>query len=340
MNAYYLTKYGKSENAFELKPHPLRALNPGEVKIEVEAFGLNYADVMARNKMYREAPPLPCVLGYEVVGKVTEIKGEANHELLGKRVVAFTRFGGYAQEAISPLNAVVEIGEIDAGEALALATQYVTAYYMVNVVTNVLPGDKALVHSAAGGVGTALIQLLKLKGAEVFAKSRSEVKKQYVLNQGADHFINYSKSDYAVQIQEILGNHKLDISFNPVAGSTYKKDMALLGAGSRMILFGGAELSGTKWGILSQLNFLRKMGIVIPVGLMMNSKNILGVNMLRIADHSPKIMEHCLHAVIELYQQGKLNPEVGALFPHHELGNAHALLESGTSTGKIALKWD
>lgn len=339
MDAYYLTKYGKADTAFELRTHNLRELKSDEVKIEVEAFGLNYADVMARNKMYREAPPLPCVLGYEVVGKITAVGSTDSHNLIGKRVVSFTRFGGYAQETITKSNAIAEIGSMEAGKALALATQYVTAYYMVNIVTNVLPGERVLVHSAAGGVGTALIQLLKLEGAEVFAKSRSNDKKDYVMKQGANHFINYSTEDYAEQIKKILKNKSLDISFNPVAGSTYKKDLALLGAGGRMILFGGAELSGTKWGIFSQLNFLRKMGLLIPVGLMMGSKNILGVNMLKIADDRPDILEICLKSVIDLYKEGKINPEVGASFPHEKIAEAHALLESGNSTGKIALLW-
>jgi len=339
MNAYYLTKYGTAEIAFEIRTHSISDLKPGEVKIKVEAFGLNYADVMARNKMYREAPPLPCVLGYEVVGEVTAVGDKSSHNLLGKRVVAFTRFGGYAQEAITKSNALAEIGEMDAGKALALATQYVTAYYMVNVVTNVLEGEKVLVHSAAGGVGTALIQLLKLKGAEVYAKSRSDKKKDYVLAQGADHFINYSKEDYAVQMKKLLKSDLLDVSYNPIAGSTFKKDMSLLGSGGRIVLFGGAELSGTKWGILSQLNFLRKMGVVVPVGLMMGSKNILGVNMLKIADNRPKTMELCLKGVLDLYNQGKINPEVGATFSHEKIAEAHALLESGNSTGKIAVLW-
>jgi len=339
MKAYFLTQYGQANKAFELRENPLSRPNSDEVKIEVEAFGLNYADVMARNKKYREAPPLPCVIGYEVVGVITEVGEQIDKSDIGKRVVAFTRFGGYAQEVITKQYAYAEIGEMDAGKALALATQYVTAYYMVHVVTTVLPGDKVLVHSAAGGVGTALIQLLKLQGAEVFAKSRSDKKKEYVLSQGADHFINYSTEDYALQLNKLLGSDRLDVSYNPVAGSTYKKDMALLGSGGRIVLFGGAELSGTKWGVLSQLNFLRKMGLVIPVGLMMRSKNILGVNMLKIADNRPRIMDVCLKGVLELYNQGKISPEVGALYTHEQLAEAHSFLESGNSVGKIGVTW-
>lgn len=339
MEAYFLVRHGEAQQAFERRALHLNPLADDEVRIEVEAFGLNYADVMARNNMYREAPPIPSVLGYEVVGKVIAVGKNASEELIGKRVVAFTRFGGYATHVHTKSYAVVEIADAPAGEALALATQYVTAYYMVNVVTNVLPGEHALVHSAAGGVGTALIQLLRLNGAIVYAKSRSDKKKEYVLGQGADYFINYSKEDYALQLKRLLGKERLDVSFNPVAGETYKKDMALLGSGGRMILFGGAALSGTRWGIFSQLNFLRKMGLVIPVGLMMRSKNVLGVNMLKLADNRPQVLSYCMTKVMELYSQGLLKPEVGATFNADELPNAHALLESGESVGKIVVKW-
>jgi NADPH:quinone reductase-like Zn-dependent oxidoreductase len=339
MEAYFLVRHGEAKQAFERRPLHLSPLADDEVRVEVEAFGLNYADVMARHNMYREAPPIPSVLGYEVVGKVIAGGKNVPEDKMGKRVVAFTRFGGYATHVHTKSYAAIEIGDSPAGEALALATQYVTAYYMVNVVTNVLPGEHALVHSAAGGVGTALIQLLRLNGATVYAKSRSDKKKNYVLGQGADHFISYSQEDYAIQLKRLLGTNRLDISFNPVAGETFKKDMGLLGSGGRMILFGGAALSGTKWGIFSQLNFLRKMGLVIPVGLMMRSKNILGVNMLKLADNRPQVLSYCMTKVMELYQQGLLKPEVGATFAAHELANAHALLESGESMGKIVVKW-
>jgi NADPH:quinone reductase-like Zn-dependent oxidoreductase len=339
MEAYFLVRHGAAQQAFERRSLHLNALAHDEVRIEVEAFGLNYADVMARNNMYREAPPIPSVLGYEVVGKVIAVGKDISEDWMGKRVVGFTRFGGYASHAHTKASAVVEIGDAPAGEALALATQYVTAYYMVNVITNVMPGEHALVHSAAGGVGTALIQLLRLNGAVIYAKSRSDKKKSYVMAQGADYFVNYSEEDYIVQLKRMLGNERLDVSFNPVAGETFKKDMTLLGSGSRMILFGGAALSGKKWGVLSQLNFLRKMGLVIPVGLMMRSKNILGVNMLKLADNRPQVLSYCMTKVMELYAQGLLKPEVGAIFESHELPNAHALLESGESMGKIVVKW-
>lgn len=335
---YQLVKNGKAEDAFQLNDIELDPINDLQVLVQVEAFGLNYADVMARNGLYREAPPLPCVLGYEVVGTIIEIGAKVSPELMGKRIVAFCRFGGYAKHIITEEYAVSEIDNLDAGKALCLATQYVTAYYMCKYITPAHKGEIALVHAAAGGVGTALIQLLKNEEVKIIAKTGSDSKIEYLKNLGAEHIINYRNSDYAEQVNSILGEERLDISFNPVAGSTFKKDFALLGSGGRLLLFGGSERSGKKWGFFSTLNFVRKMGLQIPIGFMMRSKSVVGINMLKIADNKPKVLGFCLQEVVKMLKEGKIDPQVGGRFKGNDLAKAHDLLESGKSTGKIIVE--
>jgi NADPH:quinone reductase-like Zn-dependent oxidoreductase len=337
--AYQLVRRGDADQAFRLSECSLPTLGPDEITIDVEAFGLNYADVMARRGLYREAPPLPAIIGYEVVGRITAVGSTVDEKLMGQRVVAFTRFGGYARKVNTKAVAAAEIGNMDAGKALSLATQYVTAYYMCSYAINVHAGETALVHAAAGGVGTALIQLLKRNGVTVIAKTGSDNKRDYLKNLGADHIINYNKSDYEAQIKQLLGDKRIDVSFNPVAGGTFKKDFRLIGSGGRVVLFGGSERSGKKWGIFSTLNFVRKMGIVIPIALMMRSKAVMGVNMLKVADYQPHVLSGCLNAVVSLAKSGEIDPQVGAKFNATELAKAHALLESGKSTGKIIVEW-
>lgn len=336
---FFLIKKGNAQEAFELKSFTIEAPSAGELIIEVEAFGLNYADVMARNGLYREAPPMPCVLGYEVVGKVRVCGPETNPELLDKRVLAFCRFGGYAKHAKVSGQAVVEVGEESAGELLALATQGVTAFYMAEYICPIRRNDRVLIHAAAGGVGTLLVQLAKRRGAIVYAKVSSEEKEEYVRKLGADFTVNYRKSDYAEQMERLLHEEKLDICFNPVGGSTFKKDMHLLGAGGRNVLFGGSELSAGKWGFFSKLNFVRKMGLVLPIGLMMQSKNIIGVNMLKIGDHKPDVLESCLKGIVDLYKKGELKVISGGMYQTDEIHKAHAFLEGGESSGKISVFW-
>ena len=337
--AFFLCKTGTPEEAFELRPFEIDQPDNQEVLIEVEAFGLNYADVMARRGLYREAPPFPCVVGYEAVGKIIQCGPDMDANLIGKRVIAFCRFGGYAKHIIANRMAIVQVEDQPAEELLALCTQAVTAYYMAEYLTPIHSFDTVLIHAAAGGVGTLLIQIAKMKGATVIAKVGRKEKEEIVKKLGADYVVNYNESDYIEQINTVLEGKRIDISFNPVAGSTYKKDMSILGSGGRMILFGGSELSNGKWGIFSKLNFVRKMGLVLPIGLMMRSKNILGVNMLKIADNRPMVLEHCLKESFRLYKEGKLVPQVGGSFSVEDFNLAHAALESGKSTGKLSVKW-
>ena len=338
--AFFLVKTGSPEQAFERRAFEINSPVNREVLIEVEAFGLNYADVMARRGLYNDAPPFPAIIGYEVVGKIVACGPEANPALVGNRVVAFCRFGGYAKHVLTSVMSIVPVGNEPAEQLLALCTQAVTAFYMAEYLTPIHKIDTILIHAAAGGVGTILIQLAKLKGAKVIAKIGRDEKADLVKKLGADFVVNYIASDYTEQIKNYLKGEKLDMSFNPVGGSTYKKDMTLLGSGGRIVLFGGSELSKGKWGIFSKLNFVRKMGLILPIGLMMKSKNILGVNMLKIADNKPQVLEHCLKEVMELFSKGKITPQVGGKFNADQLNEAHSLLESGKSTGKLSVFWE
>lgn len=337
--AFQLVKNGNAEEAFQKNTIQLAEPEKDEVTIDVESFGLNYADVMARRGLYRECPALPTVIGYEVVGNVSAVGTPENNFLIGKRVVAFTRFGGYSKKVNTKFEAAVEIDNMNGGKALCLATQYVTAYYMSHYVTQVHNNENVLIHAAAGGVGTALIQLLKSKNANIIAKTGSDDKIAYLKSLGVDKIINYNKVDYVEEVKKLLDGARLAVSFNPVAGSSFKKDFKLIGAGGRLIIFGGSERSGKKWGILSTLNFLRKMGLIIPIGLMMRSKSIIGVNMLKIGDFRPEVMKLCLKEVVQLAKDNKIDPKVGATYTADNLAEAHNFLESGKSVGKVVVEW-
>ncbi len=337
--AFFLHQKGEPHKAFELRSTELSEPTGNEILIEVEGFGLNYADIMARKGLYKEAPALPCVIGYEVVGKVVSCGKDADSALKGKRVIAFCRFGGYARHAISNDLSCVVVADEPIEELLALTTQGVTAFYMSSYIAPIHSSDIVLIHAAAGGVGTLLIQMAKEKGATVIAKVGRKEKEDLVKKLGADYVVNYNSSDYIEQVKNLLGNQKIDLSFNPVGGSTFKKDFAMLDAGGRMVIFGGSELGNGKWGFLSALNFVRKMGFVIPVGLMMSSRSIIGVNMLKVADSKPEILEFCLKSTYKMYKEGNLHPQIGGVFTEETFFDAHTLLESGKSMGKLVVKW-
>lgn len=337
--AFVLQQFGAVEKAFSLQEIDIETAVGKEVLIEVESFGLNYADIMAKNGLYKECPPLPTVIGYEVVGTITQIGSEVSAELLGKKVVAFTQFGGYSKLVKSFDYAVHPIGDLSNHMALALCTQGVTAYYMSHILTQVREGELVLIHAAAGGVGNLLIQICKSKGATVIAKVGNEEKREQALRLGADLAINYNQVDYLEEIDRHYAGRKLDVIYNPVAGKTLKRDLKALAVNGRLLFYGGSELASKKKGLLSQVRFVYDMGILIPIALMMQSKSILGVNMYKIALSKPHIITECLQEIIKLYQSEKINPLISQSFDYTDFNKAVDYLESGQSMGKIEIFW-
>ncbi|MBA3901711.1 MAG: zinc-binding dehydrogenase, partial [Bacteroidetes bacterium] len=302
--------------------------------------GLNFADVLARNGLYKDAPPLPAVLGYEVVGRI-EAFGESVKDFeIGDRVLAFTRFGGYAQFAVTDQSAVVKIPDnMNAGVAAALGTQYSTAYYGAYELVNLFPENHVLIHAAAGGVGTALVQLAKAKGCVVYGTVGSDEKLEYLKNLGVDYPINYNKENFDEVIRKIRGNLGMDVVFDSIGGSVFNKSLKLLTHGGKIVCYGAAQRLDGKWGKLSTLKLVWDYGVILPVLLLMTSKSIIGLNMLKIADFKPEIIQRCLINLLELYNSKKINPQTGAVFPFYEIEKAHEYLESRKSTGKIIIEW-
>lgn len=339
MNAWVLHKHGTTKEAFQLRQVPDPEPGPGQLLIRSEGFGLNYADVMARRGLYRDAPPVPCVIGYETVGRVERCGAGVPSERLGQRVVAMTRFGGYAELAVTDHRAAAVVPDaLGIGEACALATQGCTAWYMARYACPLREGQRVLIHSAAGGVGQLLVQLAVRAGCDVFAIASGAEKMAYLKQLGAQHVIDRSAGDYATAVERALGSHRLDVSFNAVGGSTFKKDMQLIGSGGAVVLYGGAE-RGNSGGPFATLAFVWRMGITVPIFLMMKSRSLIGVNMLRISEHQPALLGRCLHEVVQAVREGWLVPRVHQLFGADQLAAAHDALEGGRTIGKVAVRW-
>lgn len=338
--AAFLIKNGPAAEAFEWQDIAMPQPKPNEVLIEASSFGLNFADVLARNGLYREAPPLPSIIGYDMTGRVMAVGENVDKKWLHKRVAALTRFGAYATHVCTPITGIAEIPEeMPDVEACALGTQYATAYYSARYVQQCRKGEKVLVHAALGGVGTALIQLLQDSECEIFATVGSDEKKAALEKRGVRAF-NYNTEDYEARITAALGGDKLDVSFNSIAGSTFKKDMSLLGSGGRLVLYGFAERSGKSGGKWATMKLLWSMGLLMPILLLAKSKSIIGVNMLKIGDHRAHIIQECMEQLVELWKQGKIKPISGGVFSKEELSKAHQALETRQIQGKaiISLK--
>ncbi len=341
MKAIYLVRTGAPEPAFELRDVPTPEPARGQVRIAVEGFGLNYADVVARHGLYRDAPPRPCVLGYEVVGRVDALGAGVTGVNLGQRVTALTRFGGYATHAVTDARAVAAIpDDLDIGVAAALPTQGCTACFMAEEMVRLHDGDHVLVQAAAGGVGTLLVQLCKRRGCIVYGTAGSDDKLAVLRQLGVDYPINYRRVDFADEVRRLRGAAGLDVIFDSLGGSYVRKGIGLLGAGGRIVCFGGADHGRGSLQALRTLKFALSFGFPHPIPLLMRSKGVIGVNMLRIADERPEVLARCLRAVVELALRGDLKPIVGGRYSAAQIAAAHEFLESRRSTGKIVVTWE
>lgn len=338
MKAIYLTKQGNAFNAFEQREVPIPKPSNGQVLIKVEAFGLNYADVLARLGMYKEAPPIPALLGYDVAGTIEDLGTGVTGFAVGDRVMAMTRFGGYAEYAVTEALAMAKIPDsINMAAATALTTQYCTAYYSSAYITNLFAGDTLLVQSGAGGVGTALIQYAKHKGCTIFATAGSAEKIEYLKKCGVHHPINYKTQDFAEEVIKVTGKNSLDMVFDAVGGKSVKKGLGLLNSGGRLVCYGVSDLSDRN--IVGKLTSVVGFGIYHPLYFLMYSKAIIGVNMLKIADNKPQVIQYCLQKVVDLVDQGVFIPEIGKVFSADKIGEAHDFLEKRQSIGKVVVQW-
>ena len=339
MKAIYIVKHGSVEEAFEVrdtvKPFP----KPGEVLVKVEGFGLNFADVMARKGLYQDAPPLPSLIGYDICGIAEIVGANVTNIAEGDRVTAMTRFGGYAEYAVTDARATAKISDkINIAEATSLTTQYCTAYYCAAEMVNLFEGDRVLIHSAAGGVGTGLLQYALYKKCEVFATTGSESKVDMLKQMGAHHVINTSKIEFDDFIEEQTKGDGVDVIFDAVGADFMRRGINSLAAGGRIVCYGAAQMTDAT-NIFSKISKGLQFGIYHPAQFMMNSKSLIGVNMLKIADHKPLTLKRCLENVVRLVDEGIFKPKGGKIFKADEIAEAHKYLESRKSTGKVACAW-
>ena len=340
MKAAFLVRNGAANNAFEIKETNSPQPKDHEVLIQVETFGLNYADVMARNGIYAAAPPLPSVLGYEAVGTVLGFGKDVSTFKIGDRVLAFTRFGAYAEQCVAHHEAVTILPkEIPNDIATALATQYCTAIYSADWMANIKPFERVLIHAGAGGVGHGLIQYAKQVGCEIVATAGSEEKIAYLKSLGVDTVINYSSVNFKEELESKFGSRPVNAIFDPIGGKNYKLNRHLLAVGGRMIMFGISSFSKKKGTLIDKLQLTAQFGFLSPLEFLIKSNGVIGVNMLHIADENPTIINQLLKQSIQGYLDGVFKPEIAFSGKVTEISKAHEMLENRGTIGKLAVSW-
>jgi NADPH:quinone reductase-like Zn-dependent oxidoreductase len=337
MRAIWTTRKGSPET-LEVRQTPDPEPGPTEVRVRVHAAGLNFADVMARQGLYPDAPPLPTIMGYECAGVIDRVGARVTQRREGERVLALPHFGGQADVVCVGEDYALAIPDsLSFEHAAALPVVYLTAYHMLFNVARIRSGDHVLVHMAAGGVGTAALQLCRTVPGVVTYGTASAHKHPYLRDQGCDHPIDYRSLDYADEIRKLTGGRGVHLILDALGGKDWKKGYGLLAPAGLLIGYGFANMnSAGKLKLVHMLSEGVRIPFYTPLQLMGDNRSIAGVNMGHLWEETA-LLRGALERVLELLAQGKVAPHVDAAFPFERAAEAHRMLEGGKNLGKIVL---
>ena len=292
-----------------------------EALIKLEAAGVNYIDIYQRSGQY--ATPLPTTAGGEGSGTVVEIGSEVSEVAIGDLVAYTGPLGAYAEYAVVPAWRLVKLPvSVSPSTAAALMLQGMTAHYLTHSTYPLKSGDTCLIHAAAGGVGLLLIQMAKKLGAQVIGTVSTEEKAQLARSVGADETIIYTQRDFEQEVLKITDGQGIEVVYDSVGKSTFDQSINCLAPRGCLVLYGQA--SGPVPNIDPQI---------------LNGKGSLFLTRPSLGHHTltrSEILDRA-NTILEWVSKGDLSVRVHASLPLNEASEAHRLLESRTTTGKIIL---
>jgi len=297
----------------------------GELRIKVQAIGLNRAEVMFRNGAYLEAPQFPSRLGYEAAGIVEAIGDNVSEFKVGDKVStvpAFSmgQFGVYGEHAVVPVAAVVRTPDnFSPQQAAAIWMQYVTAYGALIHYGQLQKGQHILITAASSSVGIAAIQVAKSLGAIVIATSRGEAKKNTLIEHGADHVIQTDSQDLAAEVAEITSGKGVELVFDPIGGPIVNKLAEAAAQGGRIIEYGALDSDVTPFPLFTAL----AKGLIIQ-----------GYTIFEISQNEEKLNK-AKQFLLPLFERNKLIPVIDKEFYFDDIQLAHEYMESNQQVGKI-----
>jgi NADPH:quinone reductase-like Zn-dependent oxidoreductase len=330
MRAVVITKHGGPE-VLQVQERSDPQAGPGQVRIQVAAAGINFADVMARMGLYQDAPKTPCVVGYEVAGTVLEVGEGVSGLTPGQRVFAGTQFGGYASQVVTGAGDVVALPEeLSFEQGAAIPVNYGTAWAALLGYGGLRRGERVLVHSAGGGVGIAATQIAKRSGAEVYGTA-SPGKHARILELGVDRALDYTKAGWE------QGLPRFDVILDAVGGKSFRQSYALLRPGGRLVAFGAsAVVSGEKRSIPTALRTVVRMPRFNLIKQMSESKAVIGLNMLTLWKDRGSLRPW-IDPMREMLADGTIKPVVAGTFSFEEAGAAQTMITERRNLGKVVL---
>jgi NADPH2:quinone reductase len=300
---------------------PIPEPKAGEVRVRVEAAGVNFVDTYQRSGLY--PLPLPFTLGLEVAGTVSAIGAGVSGFRPGDRVASARANGGYAEEAIVPAAQLVHVPEaISYQQAAALLLQGLTAHYLACDTFALKPGDSALVHAAAGGVGLLLVQIAKRRGARVIGTAGSEEKARLAREAGADEVVIYTQDDFAEAARRFTGGRGVDVVYDGVGRDTFEGSLKSLRPRGLLASFGNAS------------------GPVAPFPpLLLSQRGSLYLTRPTLADYIQTTAELGSRSedLFRWVAAGELQVRIGATYPLAEAAEGQSALAARKTTGKVLL---
>lgn len=335
MKAVFVTRFGPPE-VLQIREIPRPQPGKGEVLVRVKSIGLNFAEVFGRLGVYPGIPDPPFVPGIECSGLIESVGSGVRSVKRGDRVMVFTKQGSYAEFVCTPEEFVIKMPpRLSFDVAAALSVTYYSAYHGLITLANTRKGEKVLVHAGAGGVGTAAIQIAKHLGAEVFTTVGSDEKMETTRVQGADHVVNYRKSDFAEYVRMKTEGYGVDVILDSVGGSVFKKGWNLLAPMGRYVIFGFASVTGK-----TSINKVKAFGQAIrvpwifPPSIVSRNVSLMGFN-LYFLTHKVEYFRTMTDTILRWYSKKIIHPVLGRKFSFGEIVEAHAFLQSRKSIGKV-----
>jgi NADPH2:quinone reductase len=336
-----VTRYG-GPDALQIIEEECPEPKHGEVRVKVLAAGVSLPDLMMREGIHPETPPLPFTPGWDLVGVVDRLgAGVSGHES-GQIVAALPISGAYAEFVCLPQGELVPVpAELDAAEAVSLVLNYITAYQMLHRSAKVRPGQRVLIHGAAGGVGSALLQLGRLSGLKMYGTCSS--RGAPVVSELGGIPIDYEHQDFVKEIHNLTGDG-VDVVFDSLGGAHIWRSRKALRAGGRVVAYGltgslrGGRSASARSGGRHRFRAIAIFGLYIAGGwLLPGRKRVVPYSIQWLKRLKPALFRQDLIVLFDLLQQQKIKPLIAQRFPLAEARHAHELLGKGGVTGKIVL---
>jgi NADPH:quinone reductase-like Zn-dependent oxidoreductase len=332
-----VTKRNGGVDALKVEECPDPVPGTGEVLVRVKASGLNFADILARQGLYPDAAPKPCVMGYEVSGIVETVGNGGDRSLIGKPVIALTRFGGQAELVAVPIGQVFERPErLSFEQCAAIPVNYLTAWALLVTMGGLKRDESILIHNAGGGVGLAALDIAKHIGAKTFGTA-SAGKHEFLKTRGLDQAIDYRTQDWLAVLMDLTEKRGVELVIDPLGGSSWKKSYRALRATGRMGVFGMSTASAN--GIMGKLRALKAVAQsprFNPLGLMSRNKGVFGLNLGHLWREGDKVSGWMKEITVGI-DDGWIQPHVDRSFSFDQVAEAHRYLEERKNIGKVVL---